>query len=84
MFKRLCLESDTCGPLMCSDDLLDTLIKPIKQYLGSKKMFNDYLRSNANAAHEHSLIGVADVLAAMASNDIGYQYLIRTPTTPNT
>ncbi|CAF1205961.1 unnamed protein product [Rotaria sordida] len=83
LFKRLCLESDTCGPLMCSDDLFDTLVKPIKQFLGSKKMFNDYLRSNNNIVHEYGLIGLADLLAAMASNDIGYQYLIRASTTSN-
>ncbi|CAF3793816.1 unnamed protein product [Rotaria sp. Silwood1] len=84
LFKRLCLESDTCGQLMCSDDLFETLFKPIKQYLASKKLFNDYLRSNNNTVHECGLIGLADLLAAMASNDIGYQYLIRAPTTPNT
>ena len=81
--KRLCLESDTCGLLMCSDDLFDTLVKPIKQFLNSKKMFNDYLRSNFNTITERGLICLADVFAAMASNDIGYQYLIRTPTTAN-
>ncbi len=84
LLKRLCLESDTCGPLMCSDDLFDTLFKPIKQFINSKKMFNDYLRSNINVISERGLIRVADVFAAIASNDVGYQYLIRTPTTSNT
>ncbi|CAM4756822.1 unnamed protein product [Rotaria magnacalcarata] len=84
LFKRLCLESDTCGPLMCSDDLFDILVKPIKQYIGSKKIFNDYLRSNGNIVSECGLISLADLLAAMASNDTGYQYLIRAPTTSNT
>ncbi|CAF3059373.1 unnamed protein product [Rotaria sp. Silwood2] len=83
LFKRLCFESDTCGPLMCSDDLFDILVKPIKQYLGTKKNFNDYLRSNNNIVHECGLIGLADLLAVMASNDIGYQYLIRASTTSN-
>ncbi len=83
LLKRLCLESDTCGPLMCSDDLFDTLVKPIKQFLGSKKMFNDYLRSNNNIIAERGLIRLAELFSAMASNDIGYQYLIRAPTTQN-
>jgi hypothetical protein len=47
-------------------------------------MFNDYIRSNINNVGERGLIRLADLLAAMASNDIGYQYLIRAPTTPNT
>ncbi len=84
LLKRLCLESDTCGPLMCSDDVFDTLVKPIKQFLGSKKMFNDYLRSNINVIAERGLIRLAELFSAMASNDIGYQYLIRIPTTQNT
>jgi hypothetical protein len=84
LLKRLCLEPDTCSQLMCSDDLFDTLVKPIKQFLNSKKMFNDYLRSNINVIAERGLIRLADVFAAIASNDIGYQYLIRTPATPNT
>jgi hypothetical protein len=84
LLKRLCLESDTCGPLMCSDDVFDTLVKPIKQFLGSKKMFNDYLRSNINIIAERGLIRLAELFSAMASNDIGYQYLIRIPTTQNT
>ncbi|CAF4794959.1 unnamed protein product, partial [Rotaria magnacalcarata] len=33
---------------------------------------------------ECGLISLADLLAAMASNDTGYQYLIRAPTTSNT
>jgi hypothetical protein len=69
---------------MCSDDLFDILVKPIKQFLGSKKMFNDYLRSNTNLIAERGLIRLAELFAAIASNDIGYQYLIRTSTTPNT
>lgn len=68
---------------MCSDDLFDILVKPIKQFLGSKKMFNDYLRSNINVIPERGLIRLADIFAAIASNDIGYQYLIRIPTTSN-
>jgi hypothetical protein len=68
---------------MCSDDLFDTILKPIKQFLSSKKSFNDYLRSNMNILVESSLIRLADLFAAMASNDVGYQYLIRTPTTSN-
>jgi hypothetical protein len=62
---------------MCSDDLFDILVK-------SKKMFNDYLRSNTNLIAERGLIRLAELFAAIASNDIGYQYLIRTSTTPNT
>jgi hypothetical protein len=81
--KRLCLESDTCGPLMCSDDLFDTFVKPLKQFLGSKKNFIDYLRSNINIIAENGLIRLADLFAAMASNDIGYQYLIRSSTAVN-
>lgn len=81
LFKRLCLESETCGPLMCSDDLFDTLVKPVKQYLASKKMFNDFIRSNSNSVSEYGLICLADLLAAMASNDTGYQYLIKNPAT---
>jgi len=69
---------------MCSDDLFDILVKPIKQFLGSKKMFNDYLRSNTNLIAERGLIRLAELFAAIASNDTGYQYLIRTSTTPNT
>lgn len=84
LFKRLCLEPDTCGPLICSDDLFEILVKPIKQYIASKKVFNEYLRSNGNIVPEFGLIGLADLLAATASNDVGYQYLIRVPTTSNT
>jgi len=84
LLKRVCLESDTCGPLMCSDDLFDTLVKPLRQFIGSKKMFNDYIRSNINIIGERGLIRLADLFAAMASNDIGYQYLIRTPSAQNT
>ncbi|UJR27576.1 hypothetical protein I4U23_008857 [Adineta vaga] len=83
LLKRLCLESDTCGSLMCSDDLFETLYRPIKQYLSTKKSFNDYLRSNQNTFAENSLISLADLFAAMASNDVGYQYLIRTSATSN-
>ena len=69
---------------MCSDDLFDILVKPIKQFLGSKKMFNDNLRSNHNLIAERGLIRLANLFSAIASNDIGYQYLIRSPATANT
>ncbi len=82
--KRLCLEAETCGQVVCSDDLFDTLVKPIKQFLSSKKMFHDYLRSSVGAVGERGLIRLADLFAAMASNDLGYQYLVRAPTAPNT
>ncbi|CAF1415924.1 unnamed protein product [Adineta steineri] len=83
LLKRLCLEPDTCGPLMCSDELFDILFRPIKQFHAARKSFNDYLRSNANTFAENSLISLADLFAAMASNDVGYQYLIRTPSSSN-
>lgn len=79
LLKRLCLEPDICGPLMCTDELFDLLCRPIKQYLATKRSFNDYLKSNLNSFSESSLISLADLFAAMASNDVGYQYLLRTP-----
>ncbi|CAF1577401.1 unnamed protein product [Adineta ricciae] len=83
LLNRVCLEPQTCGPLMCSDDLFDVLCRPIRQFLSTKKSFNDYLRSNQNVLAENSLINLANLFAAMASNDIGYQFLTRTPTTTN-
>lgn len=84
LLKRVCLESNTCGPLMCNDDLFEILVRPLKQFLGAKKMFNDYVRSNTNIVSERGLIRLAELFAAMASNDIGYQHLIRTPAAANT
>lgn len=83
LLKRLCLEPDTCSSLICTDDLFEILVKPIKQFLNSKKMFNDNLRSNTNTVAERGLIRLADIFAAIASTDAGYQYLIRTPSTPS-
>ena len=83
LLNRVCLEPETCGPLMCGDDLFDVLCRPIRQFLSTKKSFNDYLRSNQNVLAEDSLINLANLFAAMASNDIGYQFLTRTPATPN-
>ena len=64
---------------MCNDDLFEILVRPLKQFLGAKKMFNDHVRSNTNIVSERGLIRLAELFAAMASNDIGYQHLIRTP-----
>ena len=69
---------------MCNDDLFEILVRPLKQFLGSKKMFNDYIRSNNNVVSERGLIRLAEVFATMASNDVGYQYLIRAPAAANT
>ena len=68
---------------MCNDELLEILIKPIKQFIATKKTYHDYIRSNSNAVSERGLIRLADVFSAFASNDVGYQYLIRLPPTPN-
>jgi hypothetical protein len=81
LLKKVCLESTTCGSLMCTDDLLEILLKPLKYMLTSKKTSNDAIKSHIYLPNEQGLIRLAEVLAAMASNDTGYQYLIRTSTT---
>ena len=81
LLKRISLESNTCAPLMCNDELFEVLLKPFRQFLSSKKMFNDYVRSNTNLVSERNLIRLAELLSTMASNDVGYQYLIRSSAT---
>ena len=68
---------------MYNDDTFALLVKPMKQFLGSKKMFNDYVRSHVHVVGERNLRHLAELFAAMASNDTGYQYLIRAASSNN-
>lgn len=81
--KRIALEPNTCAPLMCNDELFEILLKPLRQFLSSKKMFNDYLRSNNASISERNLIRLAELFSAMTSIDVGYQYFIRSSSAAN-
>ncbi|CAF1183731.1 unnamed protein product, partial [Didymodactylos carnosus] len=76
VLKRLCMESDTCQMYICTDDLFEYLLRPIKQFLSSKKVFMEYMQTQAITS-ENGLLKLAELFSAIASNDYGYHYLLR-------